>query len=144
MNGLDDQLIIFWNVKSGQIEKMLDMLRLIGFFDFCFDEQFVIVLCQGFVQFWNFNKVEMVWEIFSIEIFVLIVVVGICDILVVILDNVIKFVDLSDGIFIRDFVDRKFFYDKIVGQGDSVVFVSVIVSYIRIYDLKIKDICLFI
>lgn len=86
----------------------------------------------------------MVWEIFSMEIFVLVIVVGICDILVVILDRVIKFVNLSDGIFMRDFVDRKFFYDRIVGFGNSVVFVSFMVVYIRVYDFNMKEICLFI
>ena len=140
MNGSDDQLITLWNVKSGQIEKTLDTSRPIGCLDFCLDEQFAVVSCQGSVQFWNLDKAQMVWEIPSTEPPAPITVAGIRDTLVAILDNVIKFVNLSDGTLTRDFVDRKFIHDRIAGQGDSVALASSTASYTRIYDLKTKDI----
>lgn len=140
MNGSDDQLITLWNVKTGQIEKTLDTSRPIGYVDFCLDEQFAIASCQGSLQFWNVDKAQMVWEIPSTETPAPIAVAGIRDTLVAILDNVIKFVNLSDGTLTRDFVDKKFLHDKIAGLGDSVALASSTSGYTRIYDLKTKDI----
>lgn len=140
MNGSDDQMITLWDVKSAQIEKTLDTSRPIGCVDFCLDEQFAIASCQRSLQFWNLDKAQMVWEIPSTETPAPIAVAGIRDTLVAILDNIIKFVNLSDGTLTRDFVDKKFLHDKIAGQGDSVALASSTAGYTRIYDLKTKDI----
>ena len=140
MNGSHDQLITLWDVKSAKVEKTLDTSRAIGYVDFCLEDQLAVASCSRAIQFWNLYKGEIVWEIPSTEIPAPIAVAGIRDTLVVVVDNVIKFVNLNDGTLTRDFVDQTFLHDRVAGLGDNVALASSRSSYTRIYDLQTKDI----
>lgn len=140
MSGSHDQLITLWDVKNGIIEKTLDTSHVIGYVEFCLEDQLAVASCHGVIQFWNLHKGEKVWEISSTDTPAPIAVAGIRDTLVAVLGSAVKVVNLNDGTVTKDFVDQKFLHDRVAGLGDVIAFANSFCSYVRIYDLQATEI----